>query len=223
MSIKYYFHKRNVPNSVDRRNKLIALAYQAARDLKLNPQAVLIRSDAHDTTIINGIRGRDPKGMHVTLCYKNQDQLDKHRHVACHAYVDDKVNLGFKEATLAKEKPDSTPKHKKTAPVWPGMDDLWVAPEIEYGDLPDEERRGINSGRGTLPCVKLVGGQDAKVGGQVKGGGQVKAGGQVKVGGQDVKVGGQDVNFVSTTGAKSRRSRRSRGRARSRGSQGGAG
>ncbi|OAQ60945.1 hypothetical protein VFPPC_01984 [Pochonia chlamydosporia 170] len=134
--VRYYFHKRNAPKDADRMRKLIALAYQTARDKKLYPKAVLIRSEVHRTTTINGIRQDDPRGLHVTLCYKDQDQLNRDVHVACHGYVTDEVSLEFTEATHAGEKPDSTMKNKKGAVVWPGMADLWAAPEIGYGHLP---------------------------------------------------------------------------------------
>ncbi|KHN96028.1 Filamentation induced by cAMP/death on curing-related protein [Metarhizium album ARSEF 1941] len=78
----------------------------------------------------------DLRRLHVTFCYKDQDQLNRDVHVACHCYVTDEVSLEFIEATEAAGKPDSSMKNEKAAVVWPGMADLWAAPEIGYGHLP---------------------------------------------------------------------------------------
>ncbi|OHW96497.1 hypothetical protein CSPAE12_04846 [Colletotrichum incanum] len=132
--VKYYFHKDHVPKTAERIQQLVALAYQTARDKQLYPRAVFIRSELHDTTSINGIRQRDPKGLHVTLCYKDDEQLRNGTHVACHGYVKDAESMAFKEATHAGEKPDLTRKRNKNrTPVWPSADELYAAPEIGYG------------------------------------------------------------------------------------------
>ena len=47
------------------------------------------------------------------------------------------MSLDFKEATDAGEKPDSTPKNARGDVVWPKAEDLWAAPEIGYGHLPE--------------------------------------------------------------------------------------
>ncbi|KAK7428150.1 hypothetical protein QQZ08_005390 [Neonectria magnoliae] len=133
--VKYYFHKGNVPRDPERMRKLVALAYQTARDRQLYPKAVFIRSEVHDTTTINGVRQRDPRGLHVTFCYKDQNQTNCGTHVACHGYVTDEASLEFTEATHAGEKPDATKKNKKGAVVWPGLEDLWAAPDIGYSHL----------------------------------------------------------------------------------------
>lgn len=41
--VKYYFHKRHIPESEEYMRKLVALAYQTAREKKLYPRAVFIR------------------------------------------------------------------------------------------------------------------------------------------------------------------------------------
>ena len=41
--VKYYFHKTMYPQSEERLRKIIALAYQTARDRKIYPKAVFIR------------------------------------------------------------------------------------------------------------------------------------------------------------------------------------
>ncbi|KAM7208131.1 hypothetical protein V8F20_001411 [Naviculisporaceae sp. PSN 640] len=125
--VKYYFHARHVPKTQGRITQYIRLAYQTARDKELYPKAVFIRSEVHDTTIINGKPVKDPLGDHVTFSYKTQDQLGRETHVACHGYVKDKITLEFREATHAPEKPDST-KKKSGKDVWPnGDDELWEA------------------------------------------------------------------------------------------------
>ena len=77
----------------------------------------------------------DPLGLHATFCYKDQDQVDRGVHVACHGYVVDEVSLEYKNSTHAGEKPDSTVKNKEGEVVWPGLEDLWAAPEIGYGHM----------------------------------------------------------------------------------------
>ncbi|POR37539.1 hypothetical protein TPAR_02266 [Tolypocladium paradoxum] len=132
--VKYYFHKDHIPRTAERMHQLVALAYQTARDRQLYPRAVFIRSDLHATTSINGVRQQDPKGLHVTLCYKDNEQLQKGTHIACHGYVNDEESMSFREATHAGEKPDSTKKkNKNRTAVWPSEDKLYAAPEIGYG------------------------------------------------------------------------------------------
>lgn len=152
--VKYYFHKRNVPVSEERMRRLIALAYQTARALpKGSLCAVCLffyelsfpswwfwwsnRSEVHFTTTINGRRQKDPLGAHVTFSYKTQDSLGRDTHVSCHGYVKDSETLEYAGSTHVDEKPDST---KKTTgkPVWPGESQLWEAPEIGYGHLPEK-------------------------------------------------------------------------------------
>ncbi|KAE8168550.1 hypothetical protein BDV40DRAFT_294504 [Aspergillus tamarii] len=123
--VKYYFYKGMVPKDQDRLRKLVALAYQTARDRKLYPKAVLIS--------INGIHQKDPLGPHVTLCYKDENQLLQDTHVSSHGYVTGKDNLEFVRATHAGEKADSTKRQKGKKTVWPSESELEVIPEIGYG------------------------------------------------------------------------------------------
>lgn len=53
-------------------------------------------------------------------------------HVACHGYVADEESLQFTGATHAREKADTTKKNKKGGVVWPALENLWAAPEINY-------------------------------------------------------------------------------------------
>jgi hypothetical protein len=88
----------------------------------------------HDTTSINGVYQKDPKGPHITLCYKDDEQLQKGTHVACHGYVKDEETMELAEATDRGEKLDSTKKRNKNrTPVWPSSEELWAAPDIGYG------------------------------------------------------------------------------------------
>ncbi|KAK2054172.1 hypothetical protein LY76DRAFT_629074 [Colletotrichum caudatum] len=73
--VKYYFHKDHVPKTAERIQQLVALAYQTARDKQLYPRAVFIRSELHDTTSINSIRERDPKGLHCTPVWPSAGEL----------------------------------------------------------------------------------------------------------------------------------------------------
>ncbi|KZZ95536.1 hypothetical protein AAL_04767 [Moelleriella libera RCEF 2490] len=114
--------------------QLIALAYQTARAKELYPKAVFVRSEVHSTTTINGVRQKDPRGDHVTFSYKTQDHLGRETHVACHGYVKDPVTLEFTEAAHADEKSDAILKSSGKA-VWPGVDELWEAPDMGYGHM----------------------------------------------------------------------------------------
>ncbi|KAJ5188448.1 hypothetical protein N7472_007462 [Penicillium cf. griseofulvum] len=136
--VKYYFYKGMLPKTEERKRQLIALAYQTARDRKLYPKAVLIRSEVHDTTSINGIRQKDPLGLHVTVCYKDGDQLLRGTHVASHGYVKDEVSVEFVEATHHPEKPDSTKRQRGTKTIWPSEDQLVAVAEIGHGHPPSE-------------------------------------------------------------------------------------
>ncbi|PTU19346.1 hypothetical protein P175DRAFT_0558910 [Aspergillus ochraceoroseus IBT 24754] len=79
-------------------------------------------SEVHDTTSINGIHQKDPLGPHVTLCYKDENQLLHGTHVASHGYVRGKDDIGF-----VSERQQG----KKT--VWPSEKELEAVPEIGYG------------------------------------------------------------------------------------------
>jgi len=95
------------------------------------------RSDIHKTTFSNGQHREDPKGWHVTLCFKDADQLARGTHVASHGYVRDQYSFELVEATHSKEKPDST-LNKEKKPVWPAEHKLWVAPDIGYCHLEEQ-------------------------------------------------------------------------------------
>lgn len=87
-------------------------------------------------TSINGVYQKDPKGLPVTLCYKDDRQLREGTHVACHGYVKDEETMEFREATDTGEKSDSTKKsNKNRTPVWPDWAELWAAPDIGYSHL----------------------------------------------------------------------------------------
>ncbi|KAI2734412.1 hypothetical protein DTO013E5_9993 [Penicillium roqueforti] len=133
--VKYYFYRGMLPENQQRLRDLIALAYQTARDRKLYPKAILIRSNEHSSTSQGGIYKPDPLGWHVTLCFKDDVQLASNTHVASHGYVKGKGDLTFLQATHSGVKPDS---HLKSSgkPVWPSEMELDVAPEIGYGHFP---------------------------------------------------------------------------------------
>ncbi|CAI7574126.1 unnamed protein product [Penicillium glandicola] len=134
--VKYYFYEGMLPANPHRLQALIALAYQTARDRKLYPKAILIRSNEHSSTSQNGFHKPDPLGWHVTLCFKDEIQLANKTHTASHGYVKGKGDLTFTKATHSNPKLDS---HLKSngKPVWPSEAELDVAPEIGYGHFPD--------------------------------------------------------------------------------------
>ncbi|KAJ5240308.1 uncharacterized protein N7469_001899 [Penicillium citrinum] len=113
---------------------VVALAYQTARDMKLYPRAILIRSKHHKTTTINGQTGEDPKGWHLTFCYKDDKQLINNTHTACHGYTKDETSWELLESTHAGDKPDSVKRRfSRNSNVWPEPEELDEAPEIGYG------------------------------------------------------------------------------------------
>ncbi|KAL2375159.1 hypothetical protein RJ035_003753 [Blastomyces gilchristii] len=97
----------------------ITIAYQTATDQKLYPKAILIRSGIHPTTTIDGKYQKDPKGEHLTLCFKDEDMLAKGIYVASHGYVDSKTDWKIREARHSPEKPDSTIMKRNGRPIWP--------------------------------------------------------------------------------------------------------
>ncbi|PYI01808.1 hypothetical protein BO78DRAFT_352848 [Aspergillus sclerotiicarbonarius CBS 121057] len=138
--VRYFFYKRCLPEDAQWLQALVALAYQTARDRKLYPKAILIRSVVHATTSINGRRQKDPLGPHVTFCYKDEAQLAKGTHVACHGYVAGGNSLEFVRSTHAGEKADSS-KKSSGGVVWPSEEQLEEAPEIGYGHFPEDEEK----------------------------------------------------------------------------------
>ncbi|KAF9768818.1 hypothetical protein IL306_013832 [Fusarium sp. DS 682] len=109
-AVKFFFPKANVPSTESRRQVLIALAYQAARNNELYPKEVLIRSGVHDMSTIDGKRLKDPRGAHITLSYKTKDSKGRDTHVSSHGYVRDLETLELSEAIQMKEKRDSSKK-----------------------------------------------------------------------------------------------------------------
>ncbi|KAI2139099.1 hypothetical protein LOZ52_002400 [Ophidiomyces ophidiicola] len=116
--------------------RLMALAYQTANSLHLHPKAILIRSDIHATTSIQGTYQKDPKGLHLTICFKDAEQLANDTHIASHGYVTDQSTTFIHEATHTSEKADGA-KKKNGADVWPA--DLKCVSEVAYGQVPNEE------------------------------------------------------------------------------------
>lgn len=98
-----------------------------------------IRSEVHDTTSVQGKHQKDPLGWHVTLCYKDEEQMAKGTHIACNGYVKGKDNLEFVQVTHAEEKVDSWEKSNGKV-VWPFEEDLEIAPEIGYGHFPEDHK-----------------------------------------------------------------------------------
>ncbi|KAK6810747.1 hypothetical protein RU639_013606 [Aspergillus parasiticus] len=139
--VKYFFYAGNTI-SPDRKRQLVALAYATARDQKLAPKAVLIRSDMHDTTTIDGKHAKDPKGWHGTFAYKADDQEEREFHVASHGYTNGKEDFTLKEATHTPEKLDRTPRggRRSGKVVWPAENLLeeYVDSPIAYSHLPQQ-------------------------------------------------------------------------------------
>ncbi|OJJ45153.1 hypothetical protein ASPZODRAFT_100375 [Penicilliopsis zonata CBS 506.65] len=133
--VKYFFYRGFVPKTEERARQLITLAYQTARDQKLYPKEILIRSEIHKTTSINGVHQVDPLGYHVTLCFKDDQQLLRGTHVSSHGYVKDQDHLEFIHATHTGEKRDDTKRQRGKKDVWPSEDGLVLASETGYSHL----------------------------------------------------------------------------------------
>ncbi|KAK2737610.1 hypothetical protein FQN55_000966 [Onygenales sp. PD_40] len=136
--VKYYFYKGMIPRDPDLLQNMVSLAYQTARDRKLYPKAILIRSRPHKTTTMNGEHQEDPNGWHLTFCYKDQEQLTNNVHTACHGYTPGKDNWQLVKSTHAGTKLDSVLK-RNGKPVWPSASELEVAPEVGYGHIPSPD------------------------------------------------------------------------------------
>ncbi|KAJ5146535.1 uncharacterized protein N7515_001099 [Penicillium bovifimosum] len=131
--VKYYFYKGHMPAEPNVLKKTVALAYQTARGMQLYPRAILIRSKHHNTTTIKGKTVLDPKGWHLTFCYKDARQLRRKTHTACHGYAKDAFSWDLVESTHAGRKPDSVKaRNSKYSSVWPGPEELDEAPYVRY-------------------------------------------------------------------------------------------
>jgi len=72
----------------------------------------------HRTTSVNGKYVPDPKGDHVTICFKDEKQVQDGTHVASHGYVTNVADNFLREATHSEPKLDGTIK-KNGKEVWP--------------------------------------------------------------------------------------------------------
>ncbi|EFE38191.1 hypothetical protein TRV_07156 [Trichophyton verrucosum HKI 0517] len=138
---RYFFYVGNTISAESKRS-LVALAYATARTMEVAPEAVLVRSDIHDTTTIEGKHVKDPKGWHGTFAFKNGNHVQQEFHVASHGYTNGKRDFVLKEATHASPKPDNTPRGAKDSGkvVWPQEHHLeeYVDSPIAYSHLPQK-------------------------------------------------------------------------------------
>lgn len=100
-------------------------------------------SGIHPTTWINGEYRKDPKGNHLTVCFKDEDMLARGTHVASHGYLTNKTDNHIREATHMDEKPDSTVLRRSGNAVWPAGS-IFYELEVAYGHLPDELEEPTN-------------------------------------------------------------------------------
>ncbi|PGG95063.1 hypothetical protein AJ79_10288 [Helicocarpus griseus UAMH5409] len=134
-AVKFCFLNRPSTQTI---RQYIAIAYQAATDQKLYPKVVLIRSGIHPTTTIDGKFQKDPKGDHLTLCFKDEAMLAKGTHVASHGYVHSKADWNIREACHSSEKLDSTIMKRNGRPVWPPGEAIQYEIEVAFGHVPDD-------------------------------------------------------------------------------------
>ncbi|PYH88974.1 hypothetical protein BO71DRAFT_403445 [Aspergillus ellipticus CBS 707.79] len=114
----------------------MAIAYQAATVRKISLKVVFVRSGIHSTTSIHGKYQKDPRGEHLTLCFKDAGMLARGTHIASHGYVGSKNDWNILEATHTSEKCDST--IRKGRPAWPSDDKIQYEVEVAFGHVPDE-------------------------------------------------------------------------------------
>lgn len=79
---------------------------------------VQYRSGCHDTTSINGVYWKDPKGSHYTFSYKEQAQIDRNSHETFHIYVSGPDDWTMGEVTHYVEQYDDLRLHRGNNP-WP--------------------------------------------------------------------------------------------------------
>ncbi|EFY94408.2 hypothetical protein X797_010249 [Metarhizium robertsii] len=114
-----FFIYPNLSPKKPRLLKLVNLAYLTARDKTLYPKEILIRSDLHCTTKIGGKYRTDPKGPHLTMCYKDEGQVQRGTHVASHGYVRSMTDWTFVSASHDPEKLDTVMRPNGKGRVWP--------------------------------------------------------------------------------------------------------
>lgn len=174
--VKIYFLSRPKRYSLIRQCR--ALAYQTATDQGLNPMAILIRSGndppsdddtsdkcvIHQTTWIDGRYQKLPRGAHLTLCFKDAEMITKRTHIASHAYVESESDWHIRDATHAREKPDSVLVRPTGRPAWPAKKRLHFEGEVGFGNLKKEgefmpiKKERVRSDIGSLakPCTAAV-------------------------------------------------------------------
>ncbi|EAS34167.3 uncharacterized protein CIMG_05191 [Coccidioides immitis RS] len=132
--VKFFFLQR--PASATTVRQYIAIAYQTARDQKIHPTAILIRSGIHGTTTIGGKYQKVPKGEHLTLCFKDGEMSEKGTHVASHGYVNSRQDWEIREASHSPEKHDATVARGTGRAIWPA--EAMFEIEVAFGHVPDE-------------------------------------------------------------------------------------
>lgn len=95
---------------------------------------IITRSGIHDKTSKNGVRVKDPKGAHLTIYFKNEDQISNKTHSACHGYVPHPNVWELVEVTDEGEKQNNV-KRRSGAVVRPTDADLDIAPDVGYSHL----------------------------------------------------------------------------------------
>ncbi|KAI3397985.1 hypothetical protein diail_9962 [Diaporthe ilicicola] len=110
-------------------DKLTQLAWKAAQQQQIHPTRILIRSNAHNTTMGK----KDPNGWHYTICLKDRATEAINQHIAYHAYVPNKTSYQLVKGIFTKAKADSTPRGSKGKVVW---DDTKMVPihDVVYGE-----------------------------------------------------------------------------------------
>ncbi|KAJ5480960.1 hypothetical protein N7539_006854 [Penicillium diatomitis] len=133
-TIKYYVYPELIPRT-EKLRELVALAHETAVQLDLRVKAVLIRSGLHHTMSVAGGYVRDPRGVHVTISFKTEEQLLRGTHVTYHCYVRSMSDHTWMCAYHGGEKPDTVLKNRGEV-VWPPADELRLIPDFGHGYLP---------------------------------------------------------------------------------------
>lgn len=98
------------------------------------PNGVRFSGIGHDTTRIGGKYVRDPRGNHFTFCYKDEEQVRRGTHTACHGYTPSPTNYKLTSVIITPEKADAI-REQNNKPVWPtvGDENLLAGSTIGYG------------------------------------------------------------------------------------------
>ncbi|KAL8824481.1 MAG: hypothetical protein Q9170_008139 [Blastenia crenularia] len=116
-AVKYQW-KCDRPEDPEEADDLMDAAYKATKLREPSPKVILVRSKVHMTTYYGGQYVADKP--HITVSYKNAQQVKNKTHGTCHGYTKTAKDLQIVDAkSTGFVKPDATVDNKGK-PIWPG-------------------------------------------------------------------------------------------------------